>query len=254
MKIKNKIVIITGGGSGMGAGTAQVLSDAGAKVALLDHDFEAAKNMAEEIDGFAVQCDVSQVESAERAIKQVIEKLGGVTICINCAGIAPAARIVSRDGAMPLDDFNRVIQVNLVGTFNIMRLCAEQMMKQECINDDGERGVIINTSSIAACEGQIGQAAYSASKGGVTSMMLPAAREFAKFGIRVLTIAPGVIATPMMSAMPDTVQKSLCEAVSFPKRLGDVKEYASLVKEIIKNTYLNGCVIRLDGAMRMAAK
>ncbi|WP_423062525.1 SDR family NAD(P)-dependent oxidoreductase [Candidiatus Paracoxiella cheracis] len=254
MEIKNQVAVITGGGSGMGAETARRLKEAGANVALLDYDKKKADAVAHEIGGFAVECDVSQATSAENAIKQVVDQFGAITICVNCAGVAPAARIVGREGAMPLQDFDRVIQVNLIGTFNIMRLCAAQMMKQEPLNNDGERGVVINTASVAAFEGQVGQVAYSASKGGVVALTLPAAREFSKFGIRVMAIAPGIVATPMMMAMPDEVQDSLAASVPFPKRLAQASEYARLVKDIIENPYLNGSVIRLDGALRMAAK
>jgi len=254
MKIKNQVALITGAGSGMGAETASYLKKLGANVALLDYDKKKAEHVAQEIDGFAVECDVSEAASAEKAMSQVVDKFGKITICVNCAGIAPAARIVGRNGAMPLEDFDRVIQVNLIGTFNIMRLCAEQMMQQEPLNSDGERGVVINTASVAAFEGQIGQAAYSASKGGVVALTLPAAREFSKFGIRVMAIAPGIVATPMMTAMPDDIQDSLAASVPFPKRLAHVGEYARLVQNIIENTYLNGSVIRFDGALRMAAK
>lgn len=254
MEIKNQVAVITGGGSGMGAETARFLKKIGANVALLDFDKQKADAVANEINGFSVACDVSQAESAEQAVKQVVEKFGAITICVNCAGIAPAARIVGRQGAMPLQDFDRVIQVNLIGTFNVMRLCAQQMMCQEALNHDNERGVIINTASVAAFEGQIGQAAYSASKGGVVALTLPAAREFAKFGIRVMAIAPGIVATPMMKSMPDEVQAGLAATVPFPQRLGHADEYARLVKDIIENPYLNGSVIRFDGALRMAAK
>lgn len=254
MNIQNQVAVITGAGSGMGAETASHLKKLGAQVALLDYDMKKVETIAQEIDAFAVECDVSQAKSAEKAVSQVVEKFGKITICVNCAGIAPAARIVGRDGVMPLGDFDRVIQVNLIGTFNIMRLCAEQMMGQEPVNNDDERGVVINTASVAAFEGQIGQAAYSASKGGVVALTLPAAREFSKFGIRVMAIAPGIVATPMMMAMPDDIQESLADSVPFPKRLAHVNEYARLVQNIIENTYLNGSVIRFDGALRMAAK
>lgn len=254
MEIKNQVAVITGAASGMGAETARYLKKAGANVALLDYDKQKADLIANEIGGFAVECDVSQADSAQKAIKRVVEKFGSITICVNCAGMASAARIVSRDGAMPLENFDRVIQVNLVGTFNIMRLCMAQMMRQQLLNSDQERGVVINTASIAAFEGQIGQAAYSASKGGVVALTLPAAREFSKFGIRVMAIAPGIVATPMMMDMQDEVQDNLAASVPFPKRLGHVVEYARLVKEIIENAYLNGSVIRFDGALRMSAK
>jgi NAD(P)-dependent dehydrogenase (short-subunit alcohol dehydrogenase family) len=254
MEIKNQVAVITGGGSGMGAETARHLAQQGARVVLLDTRLDHAQAVAKELGGLAIACDVSDADSAKNAITQAVQAYHSISICINCAGIAPAARIVGREGAMPLNEFRRVIEINLMGTFNMMRLCAEQMMRQQPLNNDNERGVIINTASVAAFEGQIGQAAYSASKGGVVSLTLPAAREFAKWGIRVMTIAPGIIATPMMANMPDEVQESLAAAVPFPHRLGQPKEYAQLVETIIKNSYLNGSVIRLDGALRMSAK
>ena len=254
MEIAGCVAIITGAGSGMGAATARYLHERGAKVALLDEQITRIEAEADALKGLAVLCDVSDAHSAELAVKRVVDTWGSVAICLNCAGIGPAARIVRRTGAMPLSDFERVIRVNLIGTFNLLRLCAAQMVQQEPMNEEGERGVIINTASIAAFEGQIGQAAYSASKGGIVSLTLPAARELAQFGIRVVTVAPGVVATPMMAALPKEVQTSLASAVPFPKRLGQPSEYARLVKEIIENRYLNGTVIRLDGALRMSAK
>jgi NAD(P)-dependent dehydrogenase (short-subunit alcohol dehydrogenase family) len=254
MEIKGQVAVITGGGSGLGAATARHLVKRGARVALLDARLDAAEKIAKEIDGLAIAGDVSDPSSCEKAIKKIIASFQIITICVNCAGIAPAQRIVGREGVMPLDAFAQVINVNLIGTFNVMRLCAMQMMQQSARNEDGERGVIINTASVAAYEGQIGQAAYSASKGGVVSLTLPAAREFARSGIRVMTIAPGIIATPMMTAMPEDVQASLAAAVPFPSRLGQPQEYAELVESIIKNPYLNGSVIRLDGALRMNPK
>jgi NAD(P)-dependent dehydrogenase (short-subunit alcohol dehydrogenase family) len=252
MKIQNTIAIVTGGGSGMGAETARQLAAAGAKVAVFDINLQNAKNIADEINGLAIECDVSSDQSAEFAVKQVVDTLGIPRICVNCAGIAPAKRIVGREGAMPLEDFRKVINVNLIGTFNILRLVAAQMSKAEPL--DEERGVIINTASVAAFEGQIGQAAYSASKGGVVSLTLPAAREFASFGIRVNTIAPGIMETPMMAGMPQEVQQNLAAMIPFPRRLGKAEEYAKLVLHIIDNAYLNGEVIRLDGGIRMQPK
>lgn len=254
MNVKDCVAIVTGGGSGMGAATARALAKAGAKVALLDINLENAEQVAKEIGGIAIQCNVSDAKSVEMALATAQAKQGVARICINCAGIAPGKRIVGREGAMPLEDFQKVIDVNLIGTFNIMRLASAAMSQLEPIGESGERGVVINTASIAAYEGQIGQAAYSASKGGVVGMTLPAARELAQFGIRVMTIAPGIMETPMMKGMPQNVQDSLAAMIPFPKRLGQAHEYAKLVLHIIDNAYLNGAVIRLDGAIRMQPK
>lgn len=249
---KQGLAIITGGASGMGAATAKNLADAGFDVAILDKNSEDAHALAASLGGNAFECDVSSEQSAAEAIEQCAQ-LGPIRVCVNCAGIAPAKRMVGRDGAMPLAQFQQVIDVNLLGTFNIMRLAAEQMLKNDIEGDDGHRGVIINTASIAAYEGQIGQTAYSASKGGIVSMTLPAARELAKFGVRVNTVAPGLIATPLLLGMPDEVQTALAERVPYPKRLGQPEEFAALVRHIIENHLINGEVIRLDGALRMQA-
>lgn len=254
MDAKGCAAIVTGGGSGMGAETARFLARAGAKVALLDVNVEGAQKVAKEIGGTAIECDVTDAMSGEAAVAKARAAHGAARLCINCAGIAPAKRIVGREGPMPLEDFKRAIDVNLTGTFNIMRLAAADMRALEPVNDSGERGVIIMTASIAAFEGQIGQAGYSASKGGVVSLTLPAAREFASVGIRVVTIIPGLIATPMLLGMPREVQDSLAAQVPFPKRLGRPEEYAKLVLHIIDNTMINGCSIRLDGAIRMQPK
>ncbi|EIJ43031.1 dehydrogenase of unknown specificity [Beggiatoa alba B18LD] len=254
MQIQGNIALVTGAGSGMGAATARYLANAGAKVALFDINLSAAQQVAEEIGGLAVQCDVSSAESAEKAFQQVREQLGIARICVNCAGVLLAARIVGKNGALPLADFSRVININLVGTFNIMRLAAEAMMTTEVVNVTGERGIIINTASVAAFEGQIGQAAYSASKGGVVSLGLPAAREFAKYGIRVMTIAPGLVETPMLGSLSEEAQASLAASVPFPARLCRPDEYAQLVACIVQNEMLNGEVIRLDGAIRLQVK
>jgi NAD(P)-dependent dehydrogenase (short-subunit alcohol dehydrogenase family) len=203
--------------------------------------------MAAEINGRAFECDVTSEES----VKNILAQCDDIHVLINCAGVVHGARIVGKNGAMPLDDFSRVIQINLMGTFNMLRLCAEKMSTQKIINEIGERGVIINTASIAAFEGQLGQIAYAASKGGVASMTLPAARELSKFGIRVMTIAPGVMQTPMMTSMTTEVQKQLSEDVPFPKKLGDPDNFGQLCAHIIENDYLNGSVIRLDGALRL---
>ena len=254
MQLDGHSAIVTGGASGLGAETARQLSAYGVKVAVLDLNFEAAKAVADEISGVAVAVDVSSAESGEAALSTAREAIGPARICVNCAGIGPAARIVGRGGALALSAYERVISVNLVGTFNIMRLAAADMMSLEPLDDIGERGVIINTASVAAFEGQIGQAAYSASKGGVAAMTLPAAREFAKFGIRVLTIAPGIIDTPMAGTMTPEIAAALAASVPFPKRLGYPKEYADLAIHMVTNQMLNGEVVRLDGAIRMAPK
>jgi NAD(P)-dependent dehydrogenase (short-subunit alcohol dehydrogenase family) len=254
MNIQNSVAIVTGGGSGLGAETARLLAKHGAKVALFDRNVQNAEQVAQEINGIAIECDVSNADSAAAAVAKVKDKLGTARVAVNCAGIAPAKRIVGREGAMPLADFSNAININLIGTFNIMRLAAAAMAQLEPLNTDGERGVIINTASVAAYDGQIGQAAYSASKGGVVAMTLPAARELARFGIRVMTIAPGIMGTPMMSAMPQDVQDSLAQQIPFPKRLGKPGEYAALALHIIENTLLNGETIRLDGAIRMGEK
>lgn len=254
MDIEGHAAIVTGAGSGMGAETARFLSARGAKVALLDLNERAAAELAGELGGIAIECDVSQADSVEKAIAAARDKHGPARLCINCAGIAPAGRVVGRNGPMPLDNFKQVIEVNLVGTFNVTRLAAADMAELEPVNETGERGVIVCTASIAAFEGQIGQAAYSASKGGVVSLTLPIARELARAGVRVVTIAPGLMATPMMQGFSQEVQDSLAAQVPFPKRLGRADEYSALVGHIIENAMLNGSVIRLDGAIRMQPK
>lgn len=255
MDISGHAALVTGGGSGMGAETARALALAGAKVAVLDAQIEPARAVATEIDAVAVECDVTEATAVEAAVAQAREANGGpARICVNCAGIATGKRIVGREGPMPLAEFTRVIDVNLNGTFNVMRVAAADMQTLDALGESGERGVIINTASVAAFEGQIGQAAYSASKGGVVALTLPAAREFASTGIRVLTIAPGLIATPMLYGLPQEVQDSLAEQVPFPKRLGRPEEYAKLVLHILENEMLNGEVIRLDGAIRLAPR
>ena len=245
--------LVTGGGSGLGAATAQKLVARGAKVALLDVNIDAAKAVAARIGALAIACDVTQPDITAAAIAEAHAVHGAARILVNCAGIGPARRIVGRDGPQPLDEFERVIKVNLIGTFNAMRLAAADMQALAPL-DDGERGVITMTASVAAYEGQIGQAAYAASKGGVKSLTLPAAREFAQFGIRVATIAPGVFATPMLLGMPDEVQHGLAASVPFPKTLGRPEQYADLVLHIVENRYINGETIRLDGALRMAPR
>lgn len=254
MKIKNCTAIVTGGASGMGAATARLLSKAGAKVALFDVNKEAAENLAAEIQGHAIVCDITNAESVAAAIKNAEKKHGTARICVNCAGIVHAKRMVGKEGPMPLEEFRKVIDVNLIGTFNVMRLAAVAMVSLPPLGESGERGVIINTASIAAYEGQIGQTAYSASKGAIVSLTLPAARELAQFGIRVMTIAPGLVDTPMFEKISPEARASLAAMVPFPKRLARPEEYARLAQHIIENVMLNGEVVRLDGALRMQAK
>jgi NAD(P)-dependent dehydrogenase (short-subunit alcohol dehydrogenase family) len=253
MEIKGHAAIVTGGASGLGAATAEELARAGAKVACLDVNLDGARAVAERIGGCAVRCDVTDGEQAAAALAQARDQHGAARILINCAGVGPAKRIVGRDGPMPLADFERVIAINLIGTFNMMRLAAADMQNLSPLADE-ERGVIISAASVAAFEGQIGQAAYSASKGGVAALTMPAAREFAQFGIRVNAIAPGIFHTPMLMALPEEAKKSLAAAVPFPKLLGRPDQFASLARHIIENTYINGEVIRLDGALRMAPR
>jgi NAD(P)-dependent dehydrogenase (short-subunit alcohol dehydrogenase family) len=254
MEIQGHSAIVTGAASGMGAASARFLSQAGAKVALLDMNLDGAKELAEEIGGLALHCNVADANSAEEAVRKAREAHGAARFLVNCAGIAPAGRIVGHEGPMPLEEFKRVIDVNLVGSFNMLRLVASDLCSLETVNATGERGVIISTASVAAFEGQIGQCAYSASKGGLVSLMLPAARELARFGIRVMTIAPGLMATPMLLGFDQEVRDSLAAQVPFPKRFGEASEYADLVGHIISNAMLNADVIRLDGAIRMQPK
>jgi NAD(P)-dependent dehydrogenase (short-subunit alcohol dehydrogenase family) len=253
MDIKGHAAIVTGGGSGLGAATAKMLADAGAKVALLDVNMDAANAHAKAIGGIAIKCDVSDSASAEAAIKEANAKHGVARILINCAGIGKAGRIVGREGPMPLANYEQVIKINLIGSFNTLRLFAADLSKSEPM-EEGERGVAINTASVAAFDGQIGQAAYASSKGGIVALTLPAARELAQFGIRVCAIAPGIFLTPMLMGLSDEVRHSLAVSVPFPQVLGKPEQYASLARHIVENRYLNGEVIRLDGALRMAPK
>jgi NAD(P)-dependent dehydrogenase (short-subunit alcohol dehydrogenase family) len=253
MNPNGQIAIVTGGGSGLGEATARALAAKGAGVAILDLGIERAAKIAADIGGIAFQCDVSSADSSAASVAEVVKKFGEPRILINCAGIAIGMKTIGKDGPHPLDQYRKVIEVNLIGTFNMIRLVADRAAKLEPL-EGGERGVIVNTASIAAYDGQIGQAAYSASKGGVVGMTLPVARDLAWSGIRVCTIAPGIFKTPMMAGMPQEVQDSLGAAVPFPSRLGEPSEYAALVLHIIENQMLNGETIRLDGAIRMAPK
>lgn len=250
MNIDGKSAIVTGAGSGLGAATARHLARLGAKVAVLDLNIDAAREVADEIGGVAIACDVTSSAAAEEALRIARELHGSVRIMINCAGIGGGQRIVGKNGPQALDAFNRIVHVNLGGTFNMLRLAAAEMIGAPPL-DDGERGVIICTSSVAAYEGQIGQAAYAAAKGGIVSLTLPAAREFAQFGVRVMTIAPGLFHTPLMNTLPENVRTELSKSVPYPARLGKPSEFAELTAAIINNRFLNGEVIRLDGALRL---
>jgi NAD(P)-dependent dehydrogenase (short-subunit alcohol dehydrogenase family) len=251
MDIRGQAALVTGGGSGLGAATARMLAEAGAKVAILDVNAKAAADVAIDIKGLSLHCDVTDGPSTEAAIAKAAADHGPARILVNCAGIGIAKRIVGKDGPMPLADFERVIRINLIGTFNAMRIAAVAMQKLDALTD-GERGIIICTASVAAFEGQIGQAAYSASKGGVVSLVMPAAREFSRMGVRVNAIAPGIFLTPMLLGLSEEAQQSLAASLPFPKKLGDPSQFAALVRHMIENRYLNGEVVRLDAALRMA--
>ncbi|HZK89416.1 MAG TPA: SDR family NAD(P)-dependent oxidoreductase [Stellaceae bacterium] len=251
MEIAGHAALISGGASGLGWATAAALAAAGAKVALLDVNGAAAEAAATELGGISLACDVTSAEATERAVAAARERHGPARIVVNCAGIGRAARIVERDGKpVPLEQFKQIVEVNLIGSFNLLRLAAADMAGLDPL-EDGERGVILLTASVAAYDGQIGQAAYSASKGGIVALTLPAARELARYGVRVVAIAPGVFATPMLAGLPQPAQDSLAAGVPFPQRLGRPDEYAALALHICRNTMLNGEVIRLDGALRM---
>ncbi len=252
MDIKNKVFIVTGGASGLGAGTARMLVAQGARVVLADLQDELGRAIAQELGQTYVHCDVTQ-EADGQAVIAAARKLGPVFGLINCAGIAPASRIVGKNGPHALDLFQKVVMINLVGTFNMSRLAAAAM-SENTPEPTGERGVLINTASVAAYDGQIGQAAYAASKAGIVGMTLPVARDLSKIGIRCCTIAPGIFGTPMVFGMPQDVQDSLAASIPFPSRLGRPEDYAKLVNSIITNEMLNGETIRLDGAIRMAPK
>lgn len=249
MKIQDKIALIVGGGQGLGEATARYLAELGAKIIVLDKDKAQAEQVAHAVTGTAIACDITDAQTLEKIFQTEISP--DLSIVVNCAGIAPAKRMVGKEGAAPLADFESVLQVNLIGTYNVMRLSAA-LMSSHNPSQEEERGVIINTASVAAFDGQIGQTAYSASKGGIVSLTLPAARELARFAIRVMTIAPGIMDTAMMQNMPERVRTHLLEQTIYPKRFGFPEEYASLVAHIITNPLLNGTVIRLDGALRMS--
>jgi NAD(P)-dependent dehydrogenase (short-subunit alcohol dehydrogenase family) len=252
MDIHDRVFLVTGGASGLGEGTARMLASLGGKVVIADLQADRGQALAAEIDGVFVRCDVSQEADAQAAVDAAVAR-GKFVGLVNCAGIAPASRTVGRDGAHPLALFSKTVSVNLIGTFNMIRLAAEAMSRNTP-EATGERGVLISTASVAAYDGQIGQAAYAASKGGVVGMTLPIARDLARLGIRNMTIAPGIFGTPMLFGMPQEVQDALAASVPFPSRLGTPADYAKLVKHIVENDMLNGEVIRLDGAIRLAPR
>jgi NAD(P)-dependent dehydrogenase (short-subunit alcohol dehydrogenase family) len=252
MQIQNGVFIITGGASGLGAATARMIAENGGQIVLADVQAEAGQKLAYELHGKCIQCDVT-TEADGKLVLQAALALGTLRGLINCAGVAPAVKTVGKEGPHPLDIFQRTININLIGTFNMARLAADAMIKNEP-NEDGERGVIINTASVAAFEGQMGQAAYAASKAAIAGLTLPMARDLSQYGVRVMTIAPGIFETPMLMGMPKEVQEALGSMVPFPSRLGKPTEYAQLAKAIIENAMLNGETIRLDGAIRMQPK
>lgn len=253
MQLQGVGAIVTGGASGLGGATARELAKAGAKVAIFDMNAELGEQVAKEIGGVFVKCDVADGPGGEAAVKEAIAKVGPVRVLVNCAGVGTPMKAVGKDGPVALEKFVKVVQINLIGTFNMIRLVAHHMQQQPEMADK-ERGCIINTASVAAFDGQIGQPAYGASKAGVHGMTLPLAREFAQFGIRVCTIAPGLFGTPMMFALPPEAQESLGKSVPYPSRLGRPEEYAALARHICENVMLNGETIRLDGALRMAPR
>lgn len=254
MRIEGKTALITGGGSGLGAATARMITSAGGRVFIIDRNEPAARAIASELGGACSAADVSDAQQMEAAVSDAKARFGAVHILVNCAGVGDPMRVIGKDGSpVGLERYTRVIQVNLIGTFNAIRLSAAAM-NANIPNEEGERGVIINTASIAAFDGQIGQAAYSASKGGIVGMTLPIARDLARHGIRVVTIAPGLFDTPLLGGLSEEIRASLGAQAPFPQRLGRPEEYAHLARAIIENSMLNGEVIRLDGALRMAPK
>ena len=253
MHIQDKVFMVSGAASGLGAATARMLARAGARLLLVDLNAEALQAQATELEAAFAVADITQADAAQAAVHMALHRFGELHGLVNCAGVVAGEKILGKQGAHSLDSFSRIININLIGTFNLLRLAAEAIAKSTA-SAEGERGVIINTASVAAFDGQVGQAAYAASKGAVASMTLPAARELARYGIRVMTIAPGIFETPMMAGMSDDVRAALSADVPFPPRLGKPDEYAALVCHIIENSMLNGEVIRLDGALRMSAR
>ena len=255
MDIKGSVAVVTGGASGLGEACVRNLVKQGGKAAILDFAEERGEEVASEMGDAVIFCktDVTDEETVQAALDSTIKAFGAIHVAVNCAGVGTPGKVLGKEGPMSIDHFNRVVQINLIGTMNLIRLSAEKMV-ENTPNEDGEKGVMINTASIAALEGQIGQAAYSASKAGVIGMTLPIAREFADYGIRVMTIAPGLFGTPMLQGLPENVQEALNKMVPFPKRVGKPSEFSKMVQAIIENVMLNGEVIRLDGALRMAGK
>ncbi len=255
MEIKDSVAVVTGGASGLGEACIRNFLSKGGKVSILDFAEERGQKVASELGDAALFCltDITKEEDVQAALDKTVEAFGAIHVAVNCAGVGIPAKVLGKEGPMSMAHFNKVVQINLIGTMNVVRLAAEKMVKNQG-NDDGEKGVMINIASVAAFDGQIGQAAYSASKAGVAGMTLPIAREFAEYGIRVMTIAPGIFRTPMLEALPENVQEALGKMVPFPKRLGEPSEFAALVQHIVENSMLNGEVIRFDGALRMAAK
>ena len=255
MEIKDSVAVVTGGASGLGEACIRNFLSKGGKVSILDFAEERGQKVASELGDAALFCltDITKEEDVQAALDKTVEAFGAIHVAVNCAGVGIPGKVLGKEGPMSMAHFNKVVQINLIGTMNVVRLAAEKMVQNQG-NDDGEKGVVINVASVAAFDGQIGQAAYSASKAGVVGMTLPIAREFAEYGIRIMTIAPGIFRTPMLEALPENVQEALGKMVPFPKRLGEPSEFAGLVQHIVENSMLNGEVIRFDGALRMAAK
>ena len=255
MEIKGSVAVVTGGASGLGEATVRNYVEGGGRVSILDLQEDKGQALASELGDSAIFCptNVTDEKSVQSAIDKTVEKFGAIHIAVNCAGVGDAAKVLGKGGPMPMDSFNRVVQINLIGTMIVIRLAAEKMVANPP-NEDGEKGVVINTASVAAYDGQIGQASYSASKAGIIGMTLPIAREFAEYGLRIVTIAPGLFETPLLMSLPEKVKVALGKMVPFPNRLGKPSEFALLARQIVENPMLNGETIRLDGAIRMAAK
>jgi len=255
MEVKGSVAVITGGASGLGEATVRNFVEGGGRVSILDVQEEKAQRLVAELGDNVIFCmtDVTDEQSVQNAIDTTVAAFGGIHVAVNCAGVGGAAKVLGKEGPMPMEFFNKVIQINLTGTMIVIRLAAEKMVANSP-NDDGEKGVVINTASAAAFDGQIGQPAYSASKAAVVGMTLPIAREFSEYGLRIVTIAPGLFETPLLAALPEKVRVSLGKMVPFPNRLGKPSEFAMLARQIVENPMLNGETIRLDGAIRMAAK